>query len=154
MDNEQSASDVVAATVRKSRTGQGMTVAAVAARCAELGAPQLTAQALYKLEARRPGKLRPRPVTVDELLAIGLALDIAPVHLLAGLGDDSEPYLVTETVCERTGRVRQWIRGTVEGGLMHGVNRLAYLAQRPESERARLRVTEEGGDDGEHHETT
>jgi hypothetical protein len=149
MANEQTVSDVVAATVKEVRTGQGMTVAGLAARCKELGAPDLTAHALYKLEARRPGKLRPRPVTVDELLALGRALNIAPVYLLTGLGGGGEPYPITETVREPAGRVREWIRGTIEGSLLPGVNRLAYLTHRPGSEAARLRVTEEGGDDGQ-----
>ena len=149
MTNEQTVSDVVAATVKEVRTGQGMTVAGLAARCKELGAPDLTAHALYKLEERRPGKLRPRPVTVDELLALGRALDIAPLYLLTGLGDGGEPYLITQTVCQPVVLVRKWIRGTVEGA-MPGVNRLRYLMQRPDSEAGRLRVTEGGGDDGEH----
>ncbi len=147
MDNKWTPSDVAAATVREVRGKRGMTVAELAARCAELGAPQLTAQALYKLEARRPGKLRPRPVTVDELLTLACALDIAPVYLLTGLGDDGGPYPVTGNVADRTDRVREWIRGTIEGGLMRGVDRLAYLTTRPESVTARLRVTEEGSED-------
>ncbi len=145
MANERTASDIVAATVREVRGKRGMTVSDLAARCAELGAPRLTAQALYKLEGQRdPAKRRPRPVTVDELMALARALDIAPLYLLTGLGRDSEPYQVTGNVRERTGKVRQWICGTIEGGNMRGVDRLAYLTQRPESVTARLRVTEEG----------
>jgi transcriptional regulator with XRE-family HTH domain len=144
MDNERTPSDVVAATVREVRGKQGMTVAALAERCAAAGAPQLSMQALYKLEGRRPGKLRPRPVTVDELMALACALDIAPLYLLTGLGRDSEPYQVTGNVRERTGKVRQWICGTIEGANLRGVDRLVYLTQRPHSVTARLRVTEEG----------
>lgn len=111
MDNEQSPSDVVAARVRQVRGKRHMTVAQLAARCAELGAPLLTEQALYKLEARRPGKRHPRPVTVDELLALALALDVAPVHLLVPPDDDQEPYPVTVAVTEISFRVRCWVRG-------------------------------------------
>src|SRR5690242_15845908 len=111
MANEQSASDVVAARVREVRGKRNMTVAELAARCAELGAPDLTAQALYKLEQRRPGKLRPRPVTVDELLALAGALNVAPVHLLVPVDDGDQPYQVTATVTAERSRVRAWIRG-------------------------------------------
>jgi len=84
MANSQTPSDVVAARVKQVRKRRALTVADLAARCAELGAPQLTAQALYKLEARRPGKLRPRPVTVDELFILARALDVTVGELLIG----------------------------------------------------------------------
>jgi transcriptional regulator with XRE-family HTH domain len=112
MANSQTPSDVVAARVKQVRKRRVLTVADLAARCAELGAPQLTAQALYKLEARRPGKLRPRPVTVDELLALALALNVAPVHLLVPPDDSDAPYQITETVTVTSRFVaRGWIRG-------------------------------------------
>lgn len=75
------------------------------------------------------------------------------MHLLAGLGGGGEPYLITETIWDSAGRVREWIRGTLEGSLLHGVNRLRYLTQRPENETVRLRLTEEGEDDGKRQET-
>ncbi|SRR6266487_944828 len=114
MANRQTPSDVVAARVRQVRTKRGMKVADLAARCAELGAPQLTAQALYKLEGQRESATRrPRPVTVDELLALSLALNVAPVHLLVPPDDPREPYPVTATVTEQASSVRAWIRGVL-----------------------------------------
>jgi len=104
-------SDVVAARVREVRGKRDLTVAELAARCAELGAPELTAQALYKLEQRRPGKLRPRPVTVDELLTLAVALNVAPVHLLVPVDDPDEEYPVIGGVLARRFGVRAWIRG-------------------------------------------
>jgi transcriptional regulator with XRE-family HTH domain len=104
-------SDVVAARVREVRGKRNLTVAGLAARCAELGAPELTAQALYKLEQRRPGKLRPRPVTVDELLALAAALNCPPVCLLVPPDDPGEPYAVTAALTEDRFSVRAWIRG-------------------------------------------
>jgi hypothetical protein len=90
-----------------------MKVADLAARCAELGAPQLTAQALYKLEGQRKSATRrPRPVSVDELLALALALNVAPVHLLVPPDDPDEPYPITQTVTATSRFVaRGWIRG-------------------------------------------
>jgi hypothetical protein len=110
MANEQTPSDVVAARVREVRGKRKLTIAGLAARCAALGAPDLTPQALYKLEGRRPGKRRPRPVTVDELLALAAALNAAPVHLLVPT-DHSEGYQVTSTVSVSAGSARAWIRG-------------------------------------------
>jgi hypothetical protein len=104
-------SDVVAARVREVRGKRHLTVADVAGRCAALGAPDLTAQALYKLEQRRPGKLRPRPVTVDELLVLAAALNVAPVHLLVPVDDPDAPYPVTPKVTTRRFTARAWVRG-------------------------------------------
>jgi transcriptional regulator with XRE-family HTH domain len=111
MANERTASDVVAARVRDVRIKRRLTVAKLAARCAALGVPELTAQAVYKLEARRPGKLRPRPVTVDELLTLAVALNVAPVHLLVPVDDPDALYPVIGGVLARRFGVRAWIRG-------------------------------------------
>jgi transcriptional regulator with XRE-family HTH domain len=85
MDNEQTPSDKVAARVRSLRKAQDLTVAQLASRCADAGMPQLTAQALYKLETRRaaPSGAR-RPVTVDELFILARALSVTMGELLIG----------------------------------------------------------------------
>jgi hypothetical protein len=132
MANKQTPSDVVAARVREVRTRRGMKVADLAARCAELGAKQLTAQALYKLEGQRErADRRPRPVSVDELLVLAVALDVAPVHLLVppypsplwggdgesrspddpNVPNDNEPYQVTPNGEVPCWRARQFING-------------------------------------------
>jgi hypothetical protein len=112
MDNDQTPSDVVAARVREVRKRRDLTTAQLAARCAGLGAPQLTTQAIYKIEGQRESATRPaRRVTVDELLALALALDVAPVHLMVPVDDSAEPYHVTATVAAGRSRVRGWIRG-------------------------------------------
>lgn len=86
MDSDKTPSDRVAARVRSLRGAQGMSVPQLAARCAELGMPQLTAQALYKLETRRaaPTSGIRRPVTVDELFVLARALDVTVGQLLLG----------------------------------------------------------------------
>jgi transcriptional regulator with XRE-family HTH domain len=112
MANEQSVSDVVAARVRQVRVKRHLTVAELATRCAELGAPKLTAQALYKLEGARNVPGRPaRPVTVDELLTLAVALNVAPVHLLVPVDDPEAAYPVIGGVAARRFGVRAWIRG-------------------------------------------
>ena len=124
-------SDVVAARVREVRGKRNLTVAQLAARCADLGAPDLTTQALYKLEQRRPGKLRPRPVTVDELLALAAALNVAPVHLLVPPDDFRKSYQVTGTISERAAYVRHWIRGVIP---LRSADPREYFAEVPQTE--------------------
>jgi len=86
----------------------------LAEQCAAVGAEDLTAQALYNIgNGRRDetGKRR-RFVTVDELTALALALDVAPVHLLVppDAADDDE-YLITPTSSVTARDMRAWFRG-------------------------------------------
>jgi len=112
MANEPTPSDVVAARVREVREKRRMKVTDLARRCAEYGAPELTAQALYKLEGQRArADRRPRPVTVDELLTLAIALNVAPVHLLVPVDDPDAPYPVIGGVRAHRFGVRAWIRG-------------------------------------------
>lgn len=113
MDNAPTTpSDLIAARVRALRDDRGLTVKELAARCAAAGMPQLTAQALYKLEQRRATPLGARrPVTVDELLVLAYVLDIAPVHLMAGTEDDDAELPVTPVISHTRTDVRRWIRG-------------------------------------------
>jgi len=149
----ETVSDMVAARVREVRKRRGWQPVDLAVRCAGIGAGHLTENVIENIESRsrRGGTRRPRPVTADDLLALSLALNVAAVDLLVPPDSGSQPYPVTATVSEPAFRVRGWICGTVEGSLMRGVDRLAYLSQRPGSVAARLRVTEEGEDDGQHH---
>src|SRR5260370_36781588 len=113
MDRAPTPSDVVAARVREVRGKRGLTVAQLAERCAAIGAPQITVQAIYKIEGQRESATRPpRQVTVDELLALAAALNVAPASLLVH-PDDIEPYSVTGAVIRVAPEVRQWIRGEV-----------------------------------------
>jgi transcriptional regulator with XRE-family HTH domain len=122
-------SDAIARRIRELRKLRGgMTVAELAERCRAAGCQTLTTQAIYKLEGQRVSRA-PRPVTVDELLILAYVLDVAPVHLIAGLGD--EPVLVSpEWTVGATG-ARAWIRGQapIEGG-----DRKAFEATVPDSE--------------------
>jgi transcriptional regulator with XRE-family HTH domain len=108
-------SDVVAERVREVRKKNRMTVAQLAERCAELGVPELTEQAIYNLEAgrrdRRRQGLRRRAVTVDELLVLALALHVAPVHLLVPTENSDAGYQVTPSVTVDSDQARAWMRG-------------------------------------------
>ncbi len=143
MASERTVSDVVAARVREvrgkrgKRGKRGMTVAALAARCAELGAPGLTAQALYKLEGRRndPAERPPRPVTVDELLILARALNTPPLHLLVPPDDDDAPTPVTPGTEVPAVAARRWIRGFGLLANLPNVGELReYMTEVPDSE--------------------
>jgi transcriptional regulator with XRE-family HTH domain len=133
MDNKLTPSDVVAARVRQVRKRRDLTTAKLAGRCAGLGAPHLTAQALYKLEGRResPKSHRPRPVTVDELFALAAALNVAPVSLLVPPDGNEEPYAVTSEVSASRFEVRFWVRGLTP---LAGGDPREYFAELPRDE--------------------
>ena len=94
------------------RKRRDLTPADLAARCRELGAADLTENVIENIESRsaRASK-HPRPVTVDELMALAAALNVAPVHLLVPIDDFRNDYQVTGEVSERAGYIREWIRG-------------------------------------------
>lgn len=105
-------SEVVAARVKEARKRRGWNATQLAQRCAEIGAPELTAQAIANIENGRrdaTGRRR-RHVTVDEVLALAIALDVAPVHLMVPLEEGA--YWVTPRGMTKIGLVRHWIRGT------------------------------------------
>jgi transcriptional regulator with XRE-family HTH domain len=106
------ASDVAAAQVREWRKRRGLSPADLAARCEALGAGDMTENVIENIESRsaRASK-RPRPVTVDELLTLAIALNVAPVHLLVPVNDPDAPYPVIGGVRARRFGVRAWIRG-------------------------------------------
>jgi transcriptional regulator with XRE-family HTH domain len=117
MERHTAVSDAVARRVRQVRTRREMTVPELAARCAEFGAPQITAQALYKLEGQRESAARrPRQVTVDELLALALALNCPPLYLVIPPDDLDEPYPITATMANSRRNVAEWFAG--EGPIM------------------------------------
>ena len=113
----QTATRVVAERVREVRKRRGWTMAQLAERCAAIGAPQITENALENLEYGRRGTRR--AVTVDDLFALAVALDIAPVHLLVTPDED-----------ETSARRRAWVRGL---DALDGDPRL-YFSQVPHAE--------------------
>jgi transcriptional regulator with XRE-family HTH domain len=60
-------------TIRKRR---GLSAPQLAARCAQLGAPEISGNVVANIESRR------RQVNLDQLAVLALALDVSPTHLL------------------------------------------------------------------------
>lgn len=96
-------SDLVAAKARTARKALGWSGQQLADRCAETGAPELTAAVVANIETgrrdRKTGQRR-REVTVEELLALARALGVSPGWLLQPLlvdlprpGDDEAERL-------------------------------------------------------------
>ena len=77
----------MAARVREARKARGWQVADLAARCAELGHPELTENVLENIESGRRSRdgRRRRAITVDELRVLADALGFSPVDVLDGL---------------------------------------------------------------------
>jgi len=145
MTNDPAAtpSDITAERVREIRRRRRLSVGDLAAVCAAVGYPELTGQAIYNIESgRRVQGRRRRTVSVDELLALALALNASPVDLLvppeAWDGEGGELlYHITPTRAEQTSTVREWVRGMpLPGDLRARV--LDFVTQAPEHELAEL----------------
>lgn len=65
-------------------------------------------------------------VTVHELFALALTLDVAPINLLVPL--DDEPYQITQTRTEDASTVRAWVRGEAA---LPGMDERTFLAEAP-----------------------
>lgn len=99
-------SRVVGRRIREVRKRLDLTAEQLAAKCRELGAEEFTESKINNLETRQ------RRITVEELLILARALDVAPVNLVIPprMGAD-EPYTVAPRSALGAGRVRQWFRG-------------------------------------------
>jgi hypothetical protein len=84
---DETVSDVVAGRVREARRARGWLTGDLAARCAELGHPELTENVIENIESGRRDRdgRRRRDVTVDELRAFADALGFSPADVLGGL---------------------------------------------------------------------
>ena len=77
-------SDLAGARIREIRGRRGWTARQLADRCADAGAPELTASVIANIETGRrdtEGRRR-RDVTIDELMALAYVLEVPPVSLL------------------------------------------------------------------------
>jgi transcriptional regulator with XRE-family HTH domain len=82
-------SDLIADQIRAGRARLDLTREQLAARCAALGAPELTYAAITNIETGRRDKStqkRRRDVTVDELMVLARALEVPPVLLALPIG--------------------------------------------------------------------
>jgi transcriptional regulator with XRE-family HTH domain len=82
------ASDLIGERIQQIRLRRGMTARQLAARCKEIGAPEITAPVIANIETGRrgPDGKRRRQVTVDELLILAFALEVPPLLLLLPRG--------------------------------------------------------------------
>jgi transcriptional regulator with XRE-family HTH domain len=132
---------VIAARVHELRKGRGWSAEELAIRMTAAGMAW-TRLVVTKLETGRR-----KSVSTEELLALAYVLDVAPIYLLLPW-DDGAAYPVTPNTRARTGLVREWVRGTIEGSTLPGVDRFRYFAQQPKTATSRVRVVEEGADNG------
>jgi transcriptional regulator with XRE-family HTH domain len=110
-----SASDAVAARLREVRKGRGWTANELAERCSRAGLP-ISKSVLANIESGRPGDdgRRRRDITVDELLALALVLDVAPIYLMAPTQDQAKPTAIAvtpEVSIEDPDQLLLWLRG-------------------------------------------
>ena len=113
--NLLSVSDAVAARLREVRKSRGWTANELADRCSRAGLP-ISKSVLANIESGRPGDdgRRRRDITVDELLALALVLDIAPIYLMGLPQDKAAPTAVAvtpEISIEDPDRLLLWLRG-------------------------------------------
>lgn len=129
-----SPSDVVAQRVKEVRKRRNLTVQQLAKVCADMGASELTATMIYNIESGRPDKdgNRRRQVTVDELMTLATALEVAPVHLLVppGPGAGDAPEAVAAKAALHV-VLRDFIRGTKP---LPGMDARAYFSETPPDE--------------------
>jgi transcriptional regulator with XRE-family HTH domain len=112
----------VARRVRELRRRRGLTAAQLAERLRQVGL-DWDRSIVANLETGRR-----QAVSVEELLALALVLDVAPVHLLVPT-DDEQLFQVTPTRAEPSGVVRDWLRG---GPPLAGTDLASYYAEVPE----------------------
>jgi len=94
---------VIAQRVRQLRARKQMTAQQLAERLRQTGVPWDRAT-VTKLETGRR-----QNVTITEVLALALVLDVAPTNLFIVL--DNSPYKVTPARTEPADLVRAWVRG-------------------------------------------
>lgn len=108
-------SDAIAANIRKARHRRGWNTAALAARCAEVGAGWLTDGVLRNIEHGRPrdGK-RTRDITADEVVALAYAFGMPPAALMPELdqamGDmDISLFVGVDDMIARLDDMKAWL---------------------------------------------
>jgi hypothetical protein len=94
--------ETIARRLRACRRERGLTQAQVTVRCVQTGSAEPTQYAIGQIERGER-----RDITVRELLALALALDITPADLLA----DGHTVQVTDTVTVTPAQMRAWLAG-------------------------------------------
>lgn len=102
----------MAERVKQIRQRRGLTAEALAARCAEIGAPEITRSVIANIETGRKGPdgRRRRDVTVDELFILAFALEVPPALLVIPL-DGGDALQVTDSVLMGPLQAANWMAG-------------------------------------------
>jgi transcriptional regulator with XRE-family HTH domain len=108
------------ARVKELRRARGWTGAELGERMTKLGV-RWDRSIVANVEAGRR-----KAFTVDELMALAIVFDVAPVHLMVPL--DEGPYQVTPEMEQPTARVRAWIRGEEP---LPGGRKRSWFTERP-----------------------
>ena len=116
--------ETVAARVKVVRRHRGLTAAQLAEQMQAVGV-DWNRNIVANLENGRRGSLG-----VDELFALAIVLEVAPVHLLVPL-DDQAGIEVTRGRVEEARRVRWWIRGDHP---LDGIDTRLYFSEVPKDE--------------------
>jgi transcriptional regulator with XRE-family HTH domain len=103
-----SATRLLVTQLKRARRRRDLTAPDLAARCAQLGAGEVTENVIRNIETGR------RTVSVDQLAVLALALDVAPVHLLSApdTATDAPPVQVTATITAPAQAWGPWTQGT------------------------------------------
>ena len=106
------ASDLVAQRIKHARTQHAWTAKDLAERCADLGAPEISAAVIANIETGRrddDGNRR-RDVSIDEVLILALALEVPPAFLFVPLNGHDE-LQVTPTRSMGAFTAAAWVDG-------------------------------------------
>jgi transcriptional regulator with XRE-family HTH domain len=123
----------VAQRVRELRKARGMSAQALADRLAALGYSRLDRNVLANLENQRR-----QTVSIEDWLALALALDVSPLHLL--VPTTGEDRLLVGHVEVDPDTARAWVRGETP---MPGQDERVFRTEVPEDEWQRFAGTEE-----------
>lgn len=104
-------SDVIGQRVNEVRKRRGWSLDTLAKECAKVGMDRLTKNALENIEYGRRDKQgqRRREVTVEELIALALALNVSPLSLI--VPPDALKVQITAERDEFAAVARDWFRG-------------------------------------------
>lgn len=100
-----SASDLAGRRIRQIRQKRGWTVKELAERCAEAGAPHITATVITNLETRRRAS---RQITVDELLVLAYILDVPPLLMFVP-ADGTETLQIADGIEKDSIEAGAWV---------------------------------------------
>jgi hypothetical protein len=107
----ESASGIIAGHVQHLRKERGWSVARLAAECAKVGAPQLTANVLTNLLSRQQ---RRRDLTVEEVGALAAVFGMSPNKLLPEIWDpidDPARLILSFKTAEQAEEMRKTLAG-------------------------------------------